>query len=197
MDLRIVKTRENLNKALVDQLHHKPLSKITVTELCRMAKINRSTYYLHYRDPYDQYEKLENSIYQDFADTIDAFIDKNRNWFTDLIVSDKVAQAKLVEELFSYIKKNALIYGISLPMNQGNDFLNKLYLAGHDRFFDTFSKTASQSELQQFEYFFAFVASGCVGVLRQWVTQGMKESPRDMARLTINLIHGESSFIDD
>lgn len=197
MDLRIVKTRENLNKALVDQLHHKPLSKITVTELCRMAKINRSTYYLHYRDPYDQYEKLENSIYQDFADTIDAFIDKNRNWFTDLIVSDKVAQAKLVEELFSYIKRNALIYGISLPMNQGNDFLNKLYLAGHDRFFDTFSKTASQSELQQFEYFFAFVASGCVGVLRQWVTQGMKESPRDMARLTINLIHGESSFIDD
>lgn len=197
MDLRIVKTRENLNKALVDQLHHKPLSKITVTELCRMAKINRSTYYLHYRDPYDQYEKLENSIYQDFADTIDAFIDKNRNWFTDLIVSDKVAQAKLVEELFSYIKKNALIYGISLPMNQGNDFLNKLYLAGHDRFFDTLSKTASQSELQQFEYFFAFVASGCVGVLRQWVTQGMKESPRDMARLTINLIHGESSFIDD
>lgn len=197
MDLRIVKTRENLNKALVDQLHHKPLSKITVTELCRMAKINRSTYYLHYRDPYDQYEKLENSIYQDFADTIDAFIDKNRNWFTDLIVSDKVAQAKLVEELFSYIKKNALIYGISLPMNQGNDFLNKLYLAGHDRFFDTFSKTASQSELQQFEYFFAFVASGCVGVLRQWVTQGMKESPRDMSRLTINLIHGESSFIDD
>lgn len=197
MDLRIVKTRENLNKALVDQLHHKPLSKITVTELCRMAKINRSTYYLHYRDPYDQYEKLENSIYQDFADTIDAFIDKNPNWFTDLIASDKVAQAKLVEELFSYIKKNALIYGISLPMNQGNDFLNKLYLAGHDRFFDTFSKTASQSELQQFEYFFAFVASGCVGVLRQWVTQGMKESPRDMARLTINLIHGESSFIDD
>lgn len=197
MDLRIVKTRENLNKALVDQLHHKPLSKITVTELCRMAKINRSTYYLHYRDPYDQYEKLENSIYQDFADTIDAFIDKNPNWFTDLIVSDKVAQAKLVEELFSYIKRNALIYGISLPMNQGNDFLNKLYLAGHDRFFDTFSKTASQSELQQFEYFFAFVASGCVGVLRQWVTQGMKESPRDMARLTINLIHGESSFIDD
>lgn len=197
MDLRIVKTRENLNKALVDQLHHKPLSKITVTELCRMAKINRSTYYLHYRDPYDQYEKLENSIYQDFADTIDAFIDKNRNWFTDLIASDKVTQAKLVEELFSYIKRNALIYGISLPMNQGNDFLNKLYLAGHDRFFDTFSKTASQSELQQFEYFFAFVASGCVGVLRQWVTQGMKESPRDMARLTINLIHGESSFIDD
>lgn len=197
MDLRIVKTRENLNKALVDQLHHKPLSKITVTELCRMAKINRSTYYLHYRDPYDQYEKLENSIYQDFADTIDAFIEQNRNWFTDLIVSDKVAQAKLVEELFSYIKRNALIYGISLPMNQGNDFLNKLYLAGHDRFFDTFSKTASQSELQQFEYFFAFVASGCVGVLRQWVTQGMKESPRDMARLTINLIHGESSFIDD
>lgn len=197
MDLRIVKTRENLNKALVDQLHHKPLSKITVTELCRMAKINRSTYYLHYRDPYDQYEKLENSIYQDFADTIDAFIEQNRNWFTDLIASDKVAQAKLVEELFSYIKRNALIYGISLPMNQGNDFLNKLYLAGHDRFFDTFSKTASQSELQQFEYFFAFVASGCVGVLRQWVTQGMKESPRDMARLTINLIHGESSFIDD
>lgn len=190
MDLRIVKTRESLNRVLVELLRTKPLTKITVTELCRLAQINRSTYYLHYRDPYDQYEKLEQTIYQEFADTIDGFIEDHSHWFTDLISADQASQAKLLEELFSYIKKNAKIYGSFLPMNQGNELLDKLYLAGHDRFFSTINNNVSPEELQRLEYFFAFVASGCIGILRQWVERGMPESPKEMSQLTIRLVHG-------
>lgn len=195
MDLRVIKTRDSLNKALVELLRDKPLTKITVTELCRMAQINRSTYYLHYRDPYDQYDKLEQTLYQEFADTIDGFIEAHSHWFTDLISASRDAQTRLLEELFSYIKKNALIYGSILPMHQGNELLDKLYKAGHDRFFQTIIPEVSPEEIERLEYFFAFVASGSMGVLRQWIERGMVESPKEMSHMVIRLVHDGPRFI--
>lgn len=195
MDLRIRKTRDSLNRALVELLRDKPLTKIRVTELCKKAQINRSTYYLHYRDPYDQYEKLEQALYQEFADTIDSFIAEHSHWFSDLIVADQTAQAKLLEEVFSFIQKNALTYGSFLPMNQGNELLDKLYAAGRDRFFSNMTNHLSEVERERLEYFFSFVASGCIGVLRQWVERGMPESPQAMSRLTIRLVHSPEQFI--
>lgn len=195
MDLRVVKTRESLNQALVEKLREKPLTKITVTELCQAAQINRSTYYLHYRDPYDQYAKLEESLYQEFAETIDGFIQSHAHWFTDLISASRDAQTRLIEDLFNYIKKNASIYGNILPMHQGNELLDKLYWTGHDRFFHSLNDQLPPEELQRLEYFFAFVASGCIGALRLWVERGMPESPREMSRLVIQLVRDGSSFI--
>lgn len=194
MDLRVIKTRDSLNKALVELLRDKPLTKITVTELSRMAQINRSTYYLHYRDPYDQYDKLEETLYQEFAATIDGFIEDHSHWFTDLVSASREAQTRLLEELFSYIKKNALIYGSILPLHQGNELLSKLYMAGHDRFFQTIHQI-SDEERQRLEYFFAFVASGCMGTLRQWVERGMPESPKEMSQMVIRLVHDGPRFI--
>lgn len=42
---------------LVDE--KKPVSKITVREICEIAGINRSTFYAHYLDVYDLFEKVE------------------------------------------------------------------------------------------------------------------------------------------
>ena len=197
MDKRVIRTRKNLNKALVELLKEKPLTKITVSELCDMAMINRSTYYLHYKDAHDQYEQLEESLYREFIDTMDHFIRSHRNWFSDMIMTDSATQVHLLEEIFSYIKKNAAIYGTILPINQGNEFLAKLYNAGHERFFEVISQKAAPENLQRFEYFFAFVANGCMGILRQWVERGMPESPREMSILSMELVKGGNKFLSD
>ena len=64
MDRRIRYTKMFLKDSLLELLQKKPLSRITVTELCQMAEINRSTYYVYYKDPLDQLESLvtENSF---------------------------------------------------------------------------------------------------------------------------------------
>lgn len=195
MDKRILKTRENLNQALVELLSHKPLTKVTVSELCARAKINRSTYYLHYRDAYDQYDQLEQSLYREFIDTMDEFIRSHRGRFGDMLSISNETQVQLVEEIFGYIKKNATIYGTILPLNQGNEFLTKLYNASYERFFEVLTQRNDPQHQQTFEYFFAFVANGSVGVLRQWVERGMPESPRQMAELTIRLVKAGEQFL--
>ena len=53
VDRRIRYTKKMLKDALVRLIQHQHISAITVKELCELADINRSTFYAHFRDPYD------------------------------------------------------------------------------------------------------------------------------------------------
>ena len=52
-------TQSVIKEAFVSLLRTRHVSKISVTEICKLADINRGTFYLHYHDPYDLLEKLE------------------------------------------------------------------------------------------------------------------------------------------
>ena len=56
-DLRVIKTRESIERAFLELLSVKPLNKITVLELSRAARIHKSTFYLHYLEMPDLYMK--------------------------------------------------------------------------------------------------------------------------------------------
>ncbi len=67
-DLRVVKTRRVIRSALFKLMSEKELSKITVSELCACAEINRKTFYRHYRTIPDVIEELEGEILGEFSD---------------------------------------------------------------------------------------------------------------------------------
>ena len=56
-DLRVLKTIENIENAFFELLGSKPIEKITVAELARVARINKGTFYRHYLDIPDLYMK--------------------------------------------------------------------------------------------------------------------------------------------
>ena len=53
MDKRVKNTTKALKQTLFDMLEQMPLSKITVTSLCKQAGVNRVTFYHHFADVYD------------------------------------------------------------------------------------------------------------------------------------------------
>ena len=57
-DLRVIKTRERIENAMLALLRTRPLEKITVTELARVAMVNKGTFYLHYLDIHDLYRQI-------------------------------------------------------------------------------------------------------------------------------------------
>lgn len=69
-DLRILKTQERLQNALLELLETKELKEITVKEICDKARISRNAFYQHYgykEDLYDQMvaratERIRNSL---------------------------------------------------------------------------------------------------------------------------------------
>lgn len=62
MDIRTEKTENAIKSAFLELRAKRPLEKITVKELCALARINKSTFYTHYQDIYALSEKLEKEV---------------------------------------------------------------------------------------------------------------------------------------
>ncbi len=62
MDIRIEKTKNAITNTFLELRSKKPLEKITIRELCERAKINKSTFYSHYKDIYDLSDQLETEV---------------------------------------------------------------------------------------------------------------------------------------
>ena len=64
-DRRIRYTRYALQNALIACMQQKPFNRITVREICETADINRSTFYMHYKDIYELLDEIEEQVYQE------------------------------------------------------------------------------------------------------------------------------------
>lgn len=64
-DRRIRKTEWALQNAFADLIKEKELPQITIKELCERADINKSTFYLHYRDIYDLASSMKRRLLDD------------------------------------------------------------------------------------------------------------------------------------
>lgn len=82
-DLRVIKTKESIENAFLSLLQKKPAEKISVVELAREARINKGTFYLHYSDIRDLYQKtLRKKMYEAFENTdyFNDFFDNPENF---------------------------------------------------------------------------------------------------------------------
>ena len=70
MDLRIQKTRAAIKSAFLELRRKKPIEKITVTELAKLAEINKATFYLHYSDIYSLADEMEDEVIDDILSEI-------------------------------------------------------------------------------------------------------------------------------
>lgn len=70
MDLRIQKTKAAIKSAFLELRKKKPVEKITVTELSRLAEINKATFYLHYSDIYSLTDEMEDEAIDDILSGI-------------------------------------------------------------------------------------------------------------------------------
>ncbi len=66
MDLRVVKTKKVIRESFLELRKTHPLEKIKVTELCKNALINKTTFYRYYQDVYALSDELEQEIFDEF-----------------------------------------------------------------------------------------------------------------------------------
>ena len=59
VDTRIQYTKKVLKESLLVILQDKPISKVSIKEVCDHAGLNRGTFYLHYHEPNDLLKEIE------------------------------------------------------------------------------------------------------------------------------------------
>ena len=127
-DLRVIRTTQNIKQAFAELIKNKALSKISVTELSKMAMINKGTFYLHYQDIYalyldivqDQLEIMYDPIsdYNLFFDDPELFVKIFFRQFT---------QGSLEDSFPLFFSED---FGMQLPLMMTVDLQKRLYATG-------------------------------------------------------------------
>ncbi len=60
-DVRVVKTRQKLQMALIGMLKERRIEDLSITAVCRAAGVNRNTFYAHYSDVKDLLDEVKSS----------------------------------------------------------------------------------------------------------------------------------------
>ena len=58
-DARVRYTKRIIQESIIKLIQEKPFHRINLTEVCRIAEINRTTFYKYYHDIYDWKEQFE------------------------------------------------------------------------------------------------------------------------------------------
>ncbi len=180
MDRRVRKTRMQLRAGLTQLMREKPIKDITVRELAQLVDINRCTFYLHYRDIYDMVEQVEQEVFDEFEALVRAHP-------AEELLNKPIY---LLLDLFEFFSVNSDLCAAFLGGNGDMAFFNKLILLIRDRVVEYWLKE-QKKDPDQFDYYFSFLASGFIGIIREWFQRDMKETPAQMAALAEQLVlHG-------
>ena len=171
-DLRVIKTRESIRHAYLELLRDHSAKDITVTQLCRLARINRGTFYLHYRDT----QELLDSIVQELVGELDAVIRK----YPPQELKDN--PFPVIYEAFSAFARHADFLPF-LQQNGNPELLDKLKELISEMLYTEWLPMHSEQKPEDYPYINAFLVSGITEVFRVWVQGGMKKSARDLAAL--------------
>ena len=103
MDIRIEKTKQSIINAFIEIRSRKEVERITVKELCEKARINKSTFYAHYKDIYDLSDQLETELVDSIMENFNhpENLLQNPADFTKEIFMGYMAKDTLIRTLFS------------------------------------------------------------------------------------------------
>lgn len=174
-DARVRYTKMMIRNSLLELLSTKPIAKITVTEICERAGINRATFYAHYSDPSDLLHSLESEIIEDVTRCVRPALTASGTDLKDVLT-------RLVE----YIGENADICSILLSDKGDTSFQTKVVDVIEGQFMSSWA-SARQLSQEDAEYLYTFIALGSVGLIRKWLADGMKKPASEIADLIIKI----------
>lgn len=169
-DPRVKRTRQLLTDAMKKLLLEEGYEAITIRDIVKKAEVNRSTFYLHFRDKQDIFEQIQLDVLNELAETL-----KYPTYTYDSVFTAYKREKKPMKThvtMLEHIQKHASFYRKMLT----EDAFRKQMIV------------VIKSEVLLFQnnvWEATFMAEGAIGIIRYWLENGMKESIDELSmRLT-------------
>ena len=182
MDKRIINTKKKLTNTLLVLLKDKKIKDITVLELCKETKINRTTFYKYYKDIDDLIYTIEESLLTELEKHIK---DIKRNYLISYT-------GKIIEEISNHKE----IYGRLISENGDHTFLRRILSLVYEQSITEWQKLLKKASKEDLEKIYNFIVDGTIGIVEDWIKNNCQDEPSNVA-IFINKIcmSGLSSFI--
>lgn len=177
VDRRVIKTRRQLKKGLAVLMKEKSVNQITVKELVEEVDINRSTFYLHFKDIQDLLREIEENMEAQIKRAIEEhpIVSGNENAFY------------FIEDMFRVLDEEREISKALIGPNGDMGFIHRIERIIKENSRGTLEKMFPGKK-EDLKYFYAFCLSGCLGLVKVWLNEGEEKSPEEMAQMTFNMI---------
>ena len=161
-------SQEKIEKAFVTLLQEKELNQITVTDICKITKLNRTTFYNNYLDIYDLAAKIRLKLIQDVDDLYhdENIMKYNSNDFS---------------KIFHLIKKNQLFFKTYFKLENDS---NMLPSKENFRYDTNLAKKYYNN--QHIDYHIEFFKAGFNAIVKKWLKNGCKESPDEIYQILMS-----------
>ena len=156
--------RESVAKiehVFVELLQTTQLSQITVSDICKKAGLNRTTFYANYLDIYDLADKIKEHLESELERL---YQDEHINNFNS---NDYL-------KLFRHIKDNQLFYKTYFKLGYDNNYKILLY--------DT-KQAEKYFNNKHIEYHMEFFRHGLNAVVKKWLESDCAETPEEIAEI--------------
>ena len=172
-----------MDEALLRLLEKKDFEYITVKELCAAAKVNRSTFYLHYENTYDLLAESVEILNRRF---LDLYAGRKKHVFAEKIAELPEEELYFITDEYlipylEFVKQNKTAFK---AIRQRPDLFNAE--SAYGKMFDTvFSPILTRFRVPQEEhaYRMEFYAKGLSAVIMRWVSGDCKESEEKIAQI--------------
>ena len=185
-------TAKKMDKALISLLAEKSFEYITVSEICKRADVNRSTFYLHYENTVDLLDETARFLLDDFM-----------SYFNDdvKIIASKLRESSLDELVFisdeylhpylTYIKENKSVFSTVLLHSFSfgfNEIFQRLYENVFNPVLERFNYPVADRK-----YAMMFYLNGITAVVTEWLKDGCEKTIGEVSRIIYECIFGRKS----
>lgn len=161
------KSREKIEKVFVELIQTKEINEITVSDICKKANLNRTTFYSNYIDIYDLADSVRDNLLSSVLSLYPEEIKEKKHSYDFL-------------KLFKYIKENQLFFKTYFKLNYDNSFTFLEEISVDDEVLKYYDN------IDNIEYHITFFKNGLNAVIKKWLQNNCKESPEEIRDIIVN-----------
>ena len=151
---KMKQARKAVQDAVIELLRTKKVDQLKVMQICKLAHINRSTFYDNYEDIYDMIDQLRDYVAKQYEDDLKRYQDQ--------------AFLTMLRRIQANSKIYQLFFRLSLDLHFSNQYNFKKWV----RYPTNVNK-----------YDIAFIQAGIRAVLATWIEDNCQTSPEDINKL--------------
>lgn len=168
MDRRIKYTKKVIKETFLNLLEEKDIKKITVSEICELADVNRATFYRYYLDVYDLLDKIED----EFIEELKSALSSDNNYTISSFSSD----------LLKVFLENKELVKILFNTNNNIYFLNNFLEIAYEKCKERWEKDLPEIKEEDINYASSFIFNGALGVINYWVKNDFNKDYKEIAQ---------------
>ena len=185
-------TAKKMDKALISLLEEKSFEYITVSEICKMAEVNRSTFYLHYENTVDLLNETASFLLDDFMSYFNVDAKNITNKFKESALNElNFISNEYLHPFLSYIKENKIVF-LTVLLHSVSFGFNEIFQRLYDNIFNPILERYNYPATDR-KYAMMFYLNGITAIVTEWLKDGCEKTIQEVSQIIYGCIFGREN----